>query len=88
MELLPVAGHLIAYGSLAVALMVALERTGFEASRAAPLAVRGATLYGISDEFHQSFVPGRHADPFDLLVNAIGAGLTVLLLFWYRKRCA
>ncbi len=29
--------------------------------------------YGISDEWHQSFVPGRHADPWDVVKAGIGA---------------
>lgn len=36
-------------------------------------AVCVAALYGLSDEFHQYFVPGRGADGFDVLADAIGA---------------
>ena len=32
-----------------------------------------AILYGASDEWHQSFVPGRHAEASDLLADALGA---------------
>ena len=43
--------------------------------------------YGISDEVHQSFVPGRHLDKFDMLADAIGATLAVgLMLYFVRKR--
>ena len=31
-----------------------------------------SVLYAISDEYHQSFVPGRDSDPFDVLVDACG----------------
>lgn len=34
-----------------------------------------AVLYGVSDEFHQHFVPGRQADVLDLLADAVGAFL-------------
>jgi VanZ family protein len=32
-----------------------------------------ATLYGFSDEWHQSFVPSRTADPADLLADFCGS---------------
>lgn len=39
------------------------------------VAVTLTVLYALSDEFHQSFVPGRHADPLDLAFDALGAAL-------------
>ena len=32
-----------------------------------------AILYGMSDEYHQSFVPGRSCDIFDLIADSAGA---------------
>ena len=32
-----------------------------------------ATLYGVSDEYHQSLVPDRSASIVDVLVNGVGA---------------
>ena len=34
-----------------------------------------ATLYGVSDEFHQLFVPGRSADRYDVLADSVGASI-------------
>ena len=31
-----------------------------------------AFLYAITDELHQSFVPGRSAGPFDVFIDAVG----------------
>jgi VanZ family protein len=31
------------------------------------------TAYGATDEWHQSFVPGRQADAADVLADALGA---------------
>lgn len=38
------------------------------------------SLYAFSDEFHQSFVPGRDADIYDVIADILGA-LASLLLF-------
>jgi VanZ family protein len=52
------------------------------ARRDAMVAVVLCTVYGVSDEFHQSFVPGRHATAWDVLKDAVGALLGVWL---YRR---
>ena len=50
----------------------------------AALAVLFATAYGVSDEYHQSFVPGRDSSASDVLKDlggaAIGAWLFVKLV--------
>jgi VanZ family protein len=33
------------------------------------------TYYALSDEWHQSFVPGRDASPWDVLFDAVGVGI-------------
>lgn len=37
-----------------------------------------ASLYGVSDEYHQSFVPGRTSDPADALADTAGAAAAIL----------
>jgi VanZ family protein len=34
-----------------------------------------AALYGVSDEFHQSFVPPRQVDAFDVVADTVGGAL-------------
>lgn len=36
-------------------------------------------LWGVGDEIHQSFIPGRSADPLDVLADVVGAGLVAAL---------
>jgi VanZ family protein len=39
-------------------------------------------LFAFSDEFHQSFVPGRQPSLTDVGYDAIGASITLLLVKW------
>jgi VanZ family protein len=73
-----IGGHLTAYGVLAGLLWWALRGTGvrYPATWALVLAV----LYGATDEFHQSFVPGRDMSLSDLMVDLIGASAALLII--------
>ena len=74
-ESVAVSGHSAAYLGLAVLLVRALagglpRRIG---ARVAVTAMLIAVAYGVSDEVHQSYVPGRVADVYDIATDAIGA---------------
>ncbi len=72
-------GHMIGYGLLALAVWRTFE---FEADRFW-LAWLLAVLYALTDEYHQSFVPGRHPSLFDaLFFDALGA----LIALWLASR--
>ena len=45
-------------------------------------------VYGLSDEWHQAFVPGRDSSWLDLLADGVGGyvGARVYLWFWGRRR--
>jgi VanZ family protein len=47
-----------------------------------------AVAYAISDEYHQTFVPGRHGAPFDVGVDAAGICAAMLLDWWLARRRA
>jgi VanZ family protein len=47
------------------------------------LSFTSASLYGISDEIHQHFVPYREADFFDVVADAIGAACGVYLYHYW-----
>lgn len=84
-ELRDVVGHLVAFGILGLLLRWAFGSAGVK--QPALWAFGAVIVYAFSDEFHQRFVPGRHSDPFDLLVDAVGAGLALLLFEqWLRRR--
>ena len=58
--------------------------------RACLVAIVCGSLYGVTDEFHQLFVPGRMCDPMDWLVDtlgtSLGSGLAYLGLKGLAKR--
>lgn len=70
-----IAGHLVEYFVLAFLLCKVFEawRPGLSAPLLVLAAWALAVAYGLSDEFHQSFVPRRDASAFDVMVDAIGA---------------
>jgi VanZ family protein len=51
------------------------------------IAIALASLYGVSDEFHQSFTPGRSVELADWVADTTGAALAVSLYsFWAAWR--
>lgn len=84
-------GHICVYAVLGLALARAFAGSGFSTPRAAAAAVVAAALYGLSDEFHQTFVPGRAFELTDLLADSAGAALGQVLRWgalgaWPRTR--
>jgi hypothetical protein len=72
-------GHSIGYALLAGLFLRAFARGRLRdvTWRRTSAAIIVATLYGVSDEFHQVFVPGRTADRYDVLADCIGATVGV-----------
>jgi VanZ family protein len=66
--------HATEYGILAALLV--------RATRSYPWAFALAVAYAASDEFHQTFVRGRHGTPLDLGIDAVGA--LIGLAAWRR----
>ncbi|WP_051348641.1 VanZ family protein [Peribacillus kribbensis] len=58
--------HVLVFGTLSVFLYFLLKRRYF-------LSWALATIYAISDEYHQSFVPGRTSTPYDVLLDSCAA---------------
>ena len=71
--------HMAEYALLCVLWWRAL-RTAMPADRAIPVALAVSVLYAASDEYHQSFVAGRHGSPLDVAIDSVGAGAAALAL--------
>jgi VanZ family protein len=76
--------HAAEYALLCFLWWRALART--RARRWAPvLAFAIAIAYSATDEYHQTFVEGRHGTPVDVLIDAAGAGAATLAI---RRRAS
>lgn len=79
--------HLLEYGFFALTCAYGTTR-GFDSALRTPARLSAAfavaALYGISDEWHQSFA-GRNATVQDWLADTVGAALMVICLWlWWR----
>jgi VanZ family protein len=66
--------HFVEYGVLGflLARLIANVQSTLSKGFLLGLVVILATLYGISDEVHQAFVPGRNASPWDVAADGLG----------------
>ena len=70
--------HAAEYGVLGALLLRATGRAGLSL-------VLGA-LYALSDEIHQSFVPGRAGSPLDVALDTVGVACGIVIWQAVRSR--
>jgi VanZ family protein len=84
--------HFSAYAVLGILFFRAFQTLGIKTNirLLILLSIVSASLYGISDEIHQYFVPFRNADLLDVLANTLGAvcGVYLYHLWVSRKQAA
>lgn len=72
--------HFIGYGALAILIWRALGDARPKRRRFW-IVVAISTVYGMTDEFHQRFVPNRCCDILDLTADALGALCAAAILY-------
>ena len=84
--------HFTAYAALAAAagLWFSRESRLRRPRRAFLLCVAVASVYGVIDEFHQHFVPGRTSDLWDWVADTLGgaagaAAIVAFTRFWESR---
>lgn len=68
-----IAAHLVLYAALAFALARALRFRRVTIGRAVLGAIIAATVFGVLDEWHQAFIPGRGPSLADAITDGVGA---------------
>ena len=80
-------GHMIGYAMLAIACYLAAYGANRNRVRSSVLSLCLAVTYAASDEYHQSFIPGRSATVMDVGIDSAGAIAGVILMnFMIRRR--
>ena len=76
--------HMLAYGALAVTVLWCCGKNGtVRMQRTAVLTVGLCLAYGMTDEFHQSFIPLRSVSGLDIVADTAGA--VVIAFFWFNS---
>jgi VanZ family protein len=84
-------GHAAAYGVLAWLYLRALRRGSARGSAQVVIRLVSAGLavvYALSDEYHQTWVPGRDGNLLDVAIDGIGACAAMLLDWRVARRRA
>lgn len=79
--------HMLVYTVLGLTFLFALSPTWRHRRPllAAVSAVLFCLLFGITDEFHQSFIPGRFPSGGDVVANTLGGVLAVLIAWGWQR---
>lgn len=72
--------HMLIFFIFGVCLLLPLsKKDNFNERKSLLIIFIIGVLYGAFDEFHQSFVPGRLCDIFDLLADSVGIAVAIFL---------
>ncbi len=79
--------HAILYAGFGFLLYLTIKNSSHKTLNkyAFMFAIMIGTIYGISDEFHQSFVPGRTASINDLFADTMGLTIAQTIIFIKHK---
>ncbi len=69
--------HIVEYGIFTILLYRALKESGMGKKKAGIFAVLFSSFYGMTDEYHQMFTPGREPRIRDVIFDTIGSILAI-----------
>lgn len=77
--------HIPIYAALSFLWLRALAQKKFALTTAAILTLLISVSYGCIDEIHQNFIPGRYGGVTDVLLNAVGAIIGLVLAAFLKS---
>ncbi len=80
--------HIVEFGGFAFLLFRALARSRpqWSVGRVVLVTIAVTVAFGILDEIHQSFVPGRYCQAVDVVADTVGGSAAALLSAVVRRR--
>lgn len=78
--------HFVEFGALGLFVALATRRAiAPRLERAAGMSLAICFACSLLDQLHKLFVPARHFDGFDLVMDAFGYGLAILVVFLWGR---
>lgn len=79
--------HVVEYAIFTLLLYRALKASDLDKKRAGIFSLVAAIFYGLTDEYHQGFTPGRTAKLRDVGFDALGSGLMIYFIWYLLPKC-
>ncbi|MCX7928217.1 MAG: VanZ family protein [Patescibacteria group bacterium] len=73
--------HVVEYAILATLLYRAIRQTGYDVKKSGYVSIFIAFLYGVTDEIHQIYTPGRTPHIRDVFFDTIGACIAIYAIW-------
>lgn len=82
------AAHMTEYAIFSIFVMIALIVDGINGVRIPVISAVIAIAFAATDEFHQTFVPGRYGCVLDVLIDAAGSIIGLIIVYIiYKNTC-
>jgi VanZ family protein len=80
-------GHALGFGLLALSYYYGYTGNWFEWKPLRAIsALILAALFAVTDEYHQSFVPGRQPSVTDIMIDVVGSGVALIAAMWCIRK--
>ena len=80
--------HVAVFGMLAFLIARSLSPQNVTTWRRVWLVTLAVSIYGLTDEYHQAFVPGRDSSLWDALFDLLGGLIVAVSLYRFDRRIA